>query len=119
VPVLARYFEEQGFSTVVVTMMPYWSEKLGVPRTLAVEFPFGHSFGLPSHKSMQKTVLHEALTVLDETDHPGEIRESKVKWPEPFEKAYHSWHPKEPSPIIQYMRVAIRKQVINRRKNNL
>ena len=33
-PVLARVIEAAGISTVLVTMMPYWSEKVGVPRTL-------------------------------------------------------------------------------------
>ncbi|KKL27183.1 hypothetical protein LCGC14_2387760, partial [marine sediment metagenome] len=44
-PVLARTFEEAGLSTVLVTIMPYWSERVGVPRTIGVEFPYGHILG--------------------------------------------------------------------------
>ena len=45
-PVLAQIFEKAGFSTVLVTGMPYWSEKMGVPRTIGAEFPFGHQLGI-------------------------------------------------------------------------
>jgi hypothetical protein len=45
VPVLARIFEVAGLSTVVVTNMPFWSDRVGAPRSLGVDFPFGHIIG--------------------------------------------------------------------------
>jgi len=53
VPVLARTLEAADLSTILVTPMPFWTEKIGVPRTLAVEFPFGHTLGQP-HDTTQR-----------------------------------------------------------------
>ena len=36
-PVLARTLETLGLSTILVTNKPFWAERVGVPRTLAVE----------------------------------------------------------------------------------
>ena len=59
-PVLARTLEAAGLSTILVTNMPFWSEKIGTPRTLAVEFPFGHLLGAPNDPTQQMRVI--ALT---------------------------------------------------------
>ena len=45
----------------MVTNMPFWAEKVGVPRTLAVEFPFGHTLGQP-HDTAQHMRLEQRLT---------------------------------------------------------
>jgi hypothetical protein len=44
--VLARVIEAAGIPTVTVTMMPILSDKYRSSRTLGVQFPFGHSFGV-------------------------------------------------------------------------
>jgi len=97
---MARTLEAANLSTVLVTMMPYWSKKVGVPRTLAVEFPFGHTLGAPHDGPQQKRVILEALSVLAEAPEPGVIVHSKENWNQPIEDAIQSWQPKEPSPII-------------------
>ncbi len=97
---LARTLETAYLSTVLVTMMPYWSEKIGVPRTLAVEFPFGHTLGAPHDAPQQKRVILEVLRVLAEAPEPGGIVHSGESWKESVEDAIQSWQPKEPSPII-------------------
>ena len=63
-PVLARTLEAHGLSTILVTNMPFWAEKIGVPRTLAVEFPFGHMLGQPGDVAVQRRVILQALDVL-------------------------------------------------------
>jgi hypothetical protein len=103
VPVLARLFETAGLATVLVTNMPYWSEKIGVPRTLGVEFPFGHTLGQPHNTAQQMSVIHEALKVLAEADEPGEIRHFSWKWPTGLEEALRISHPEEPPPIARDM----------------
>ncbi len=100
---LAQVFEAAGFSTVMVTSMPYWSEKLGVPRTLAVEFPYGHMLGMPKDREMQTKVIRAALSALEEAREPGTIRELDIEWPRPFDEAKKDWQPLEPSPIIAMM----------------
>jgi len=64
VPVLARYAEAAGIPTVVVTMMPDTAVQLLAPRVVGVEFPFGHPFGMPGDRRMQRVVLDTALAVL-------------------------------------------------------
>jgi len=103
VPVLAQIFEKARFSTVLVTGMPYWSEKMGVPRTIGAEFPFGHQLGMPGNREMQMKVIREALSLLEEAKLPGEIRELDIEWPQPFDEAKRDWQPLEPSPIVAVM----------------
>ncbi len=99
-PVLARTLEEAGLSTILVTMMPYWAEKVGTPRTLAVEFPFGHTLGQPHDVAQQMRVIAEALAVLDTAVSPGTIIHSAETWPQPTAEAIKAWQPERPSPII-------------------
>lgn len=99
-PVLARTLEAAGLSTVLVTNMPFWAEKIGVPRTLAVEFPFGHMLGRPGDAAGQRRVIVEALDLLERADAPGAIAHSAEKWHEPTDVAMKAWQPAEPSPIM-------------------
>ena len=63
-PVLARLIEAAGIPTVTVTMMPALAAAVLAPRIVGVEFPYGHPFGMPADRAMQRTVLETALTVL-------------------------------------------------------
>ena len=97
---LARELEAAGFSTILVTMMPYWAEKIGVPRTLAIEFPFGQTLGQPGNVDQQMRVIREALEVLEASTSPNTIIHSPEVWPIDQKEAYKAWQPPEPSPII-------------------
>jgi hypothetical protein len=100
VPVLARTLEARGLSTVVVTNMPFWAERIGTPRTLAVEFPFGHTLGRPGDRELQLRVIGQALAVLETAETPGTIVHSAEAWPVPPKEAMADWQPSEPSPLI-------------------
>lgn len=102
-PVLARLFEAEGFSTIMVSNMPYWSEKVGVPRTLAVEFPFGHILGQPGNRDMQMRVIREALDVLVTADEPETVFHSDEPWPTSEEEAHRISHAETPPPIADEM----------------
>lgn len=115
-PVLARTLEKAGLSTILVTMMPYWAEKIGTPRTLAVEHPFGHTLGLPGDRDGQLNVIRQALNALDVIERPGEIIHSESLWPEPTEEAIRAWQPAEPSPIIRELRPKFRQMIRQHRK---
>ena len=110
-PVLAQTFEEAGLSTIMVTNMPFWAEKIGVPRTLAVEFPFGHILGNPRNSEQQLRVIKEALRVLETADIPGTIIHSNQVWVDTLERAIKIWQPKEPSPVISIMSGELRKLI--------
>jgi hypothetical protein len=100
VPVLARLVEQAGIPSVVVTMMPEVAVRLGAPRVVGVEFPFGHPFGLPGDRATQRRVLELALTVLSGAAPPQVRVDFDVEWPVPWKEAYRGWQPSEPSPIV-------------------
>jgi hypothetical protein len=103
VPVLARTLEAAGLSTVLVTNMPFWAEKVGVPRTLAVEFPFGHLLGQPYDGAQQMRVIGQALEVLETAQAAGAIVHSPETWPVPQKEALEDWQPQEPSPAMELL----------------
>lgn len=115
-PVLARTLEATGLSTVMVTPMPFWAERVGVPRTLAVEFPFGHTLGQPHDTAQQMRVIRQALAVLETAQTPGTIVHSSETWPVPQKEAIQDWQPDEPSPIIGIMAHRLRELVRERRR---
>jgi len=100
VPVLARRIEGAGIATVVATMMPQTAVELMAPRVVGVEFPFGHPFGMPGDRVMQRAVLDSALRVLAGASAFGTRVDVDLEWPQPRGEAYKSWQPPEPSPIV-------------------
>lgn len=113
---LARTIEAAGLSTVLVTMMPYWAEKHGTPRTLGVEFPFGHAFGRAGERDEQLAVLRRALRVLSEATAPAAIEHYEQPWQGDFDEWRKRWQPSEPSPIIAFMRARAQQQAQERRE---
>ena len=114
-PVLARTLEAHGLATILVTNMPYWAEKIGAPRTLAVEFPFGHMLGQPGDAAMQRRVIEQALEVLRTAETPGTIVHSPEVWPVPAVEAMKAWQPTEPSPVIAVLGPQLREMLRGRR----
>lgn len=109
-------FESAGFSTVLITPMPYWAERIGVPRTLAVEFPFGHALGEPGNVAQQLRIIEQALDLLETAEAPGTIVHSPEQWPQPTDEAIKSWQPKEPSPIITELAPKYREMLREQRR---
>jgi len=103
VPVLARLVEAAGIPTVTVTMMAALAAAVLAPRIVGVEFPFGHPFGMPGDRTMQRRVLETALTVLSGAAAFGTRVDVDIEWPVPRAAAYKSWQPAEPSPIVAMM----------------
>jgi hypothetical protein len=101
VPVLARWIERAGIPTVVVTMMPAVAEERRAPRIVGVEFPFGHPFGMPGDRGMQRTVLELTLRVLAGAVSFGTRVDLDLVWPVDVKEAYRGWQPAEPSPIVK------------------
>src|SRR3712207_303696 len=93
-------------------MMPGLAERLGIPRAVGVEFPFGHPFGRPGDVATQTAVARDALRALDEATAPGYVMHLPYTWPEPQEVAYKAWQPRTMSPIVRSMR----EQVLDHRR---
>jgi hypothetical protein len=115
--VLARTFENAGMSTVVVTNMPYWAARIGLPRTLGVEFPFGHTLGQPHNVAMQRRVIRAALQLLEQAQAPGSVVNFPEKWPAPLEEARRISHPTIPPPISAEMGKYIGKFLLGLRRS--
>jgi hypothetical protein len=117
VPVLARLFEAAGMSTVIVTNMPFWSERVGAPRSLAVEFPFAHPLGQANDREMQRRVILQALALLETADAAGAIAHFQEPWPEPMETARRRSDPLVEPPIGKEMGKYIGKVLMGLRRN--
>jgi hypothetical protein len=103
VPVLARVVEASGIPTIIVTMLPDVAERFRLPRVVGVEFPFGHPFGMPYYREMQRTVATAALSLYERTDLP--IRtDVPIVWPVDWKTAYKGWQPKEAAPVVVYFK---------------
>ena len=115
-PVLARTLEQAGLSTILLTNMPFWAERVGAPRTLAVEFPFGHTLGPPGDADRQRRLIAQALGVLEFAANPGTNVHSPESWPFDPAAAAKDWQPETPSPVIQYMAPRLRELLRQQRK---
>ena len=111
---LARLLESAGIATILVTMMPFYAERGGVPRTLAVEFPFAQTMGHTAEQ--QRRVLQQALDVLATAEAPGTIIHSDETWHADTKEAYKTWQPSEPSPIIAVIAPKLREMLRNSKK---
>lgn len=73
---------------------------VGIPRTAAIEYPFGRPVGQVHDKEGQRKVVLSALEVLEKAARPGEIFHLPFTWPE--EPKNTDWQPPEMSPLIKY-----------------
>lgn len=96
----ARYLEERGFSTVVLNPIWTFHRVVGIPRTAAIEYPFGRPVGQVNDREGQRQVLLRALEMLEKAKRPGEIWHLPFTWPEEPKKT--DWQPPEMSPLIRY-----------------
>jgi hypothetical protein len=95
----AEFLEKAGFSTAVLTPTPEFHRLMGVPRTVAIEYPYGRLLGQAGDREGQRKVLLAALSLLQEAQKPGEIRYLPFTWPEEPKNA--KWQPPEMSPLIK------------------
>jgi hypothetical protein len=80
VGVIQRIIEEAGMVTVSVSLMPFITEKVMVPRAVAVEHPFGFTLGRPGDIQTQDGILKAMLALAAEAEKPGTIKELEYKW---------------------------------------
>ena len=86
-------------STIVLTPMPEFQNDVGIPRSVAIEYPFGRPVGEVNDIAGQRAVLLEVMTALESMKTPGEIHHLSFVWPEAPKDA--NWHPPEISPIVK------------------
>ena len=96
----ARVLEEAGFSTVVLTPTYEFHRAVGIPRSAAIEYPYGRPVGQVGDREGQRQVLRAALAVLERARKPGEVWHLRFTWPEEPKKT--DWQPPEMSPLIRF-----------------
>ncbi|TFG37565.1 MAG: hypothetical protein E4H39_01935 [Syntrophobacterales bacterium] len=96
---VARFLENEGFSTVVLTPIPEFQRAVGMPRVVAIQYPFGRIVGQVNDSEGQREVLLATLSCLEKARVPGQVFNLPFAWPEEPQKT--TWHPPEMSPIIK------------------
>jgi hypothetical protein len=96
----ARYLEEAGYSTVVITPTYEFHRAVGIPRSAAIEYPYGRPLGRVGDKREQREVLSQVLSFLEKVKKPGEVLHLPFAWPEDPKKT--DWQPPEMSPLIKF-----------------
>jgi hypothetical protein len=91
--------EKSGLTTISLTQMPYITEKIGVPRAMAIEFPFGMIWGRPGDHETHRLILRHMLQAAQDISSPGTIVESSLYWPDEL-TALRDWWPKEKAPWL-------------------
>jgi hypothetical protein len=97
VGLVSREMEKNGIPTVCLTQMPFITARIGVPRAVAIEFPFSMIYGHPGDRETHKKILRHMLDAARDARGPGAIVELPYAWPEEdFKK--RDWFPKENPP---------------------
>jgi len=91
----------------VLTPMHDFNRLVGIPRSAAIEYPYGRILGAVGDKTGQRAVLLSALNVLQTAEEPGEVRHLPFTWPE--EPKDTDWQPPEMSPLIKFYLEDIKK----------
>ena len=63
--------ESAGVVTTGISLMPEISERVGVPRFLAVPHPLGYPLGRPGDAELQRRILLSALELIEDTAFPA------------------------------------------------
>lgn len=95
----ARFLEEKSFSTIVLTPTWEFHNAVGIPRSVAIEYPYGRLFGDVGDISGQRKVLEATLEALESAERPGDVSHLPFVWPEAPKDTH--WHPPAMSPIIK------------------
>jgi hypothetical protein len=77
---IQREIEKTGISTIGISILREYTEKIKPPRTIYLRWPFGHPLGEPFHIAQQRAVLIEAFRALYSINKPGEIIDIPFKW---------------------------------------
>ncbi len=77
---MQRATERRGIPTVSPSVARDVTEHAKPPRAVFLPFMMGHLFGVPFHESLQRTVLMEMLSLLEQATDSGTIRDLDLTW---------------------------------------
>jgi hypothetical protein len=65
------------------------TEHVKPPRAIFVPFMMGHHFGVPFHRELQRTIILEALTLIEAATESGEVKLLPIKWAKVRDEGKH------------------------------
>lgn len=80
VGLMQNLFEDDGLSTISITMKPEITLAVGAPRVGYVRFPLGNAFGKPFDVSLQREIVLDLLSILVQADGPLSVYEMPYRW---------------------------------------
>ena len=77
---IQREIEGSGIPTIGISIVRGFSEKVKPPRTVFLDWPFGHPLGKPFNIFQQRTVIEDAFNALYSIKIPGTIVDLPYTW---------------------------------------
>lgn len=77
---MQRMLEQQGFSTLSLSLCSDVTEHIGVPRAATLRFPLGNTFGAALDTMTQYRILLDAISAFEEIEQAGQILELPYEW---------------------------------------
>jgi D-proline reductase (dithiol) PrdB len=77
---MQRHLEQQGFSTLCLSLCADVTEQIGVPRAATLRFPLGNTFGAALDTMTQYRILLDAISAFEEIQEAGQILELPYEW---------------------------------------
>jgi len=76
--------EEVGICTVYVGSARDMMAQVKPPRPVFINFPLGHQCGKPFDRELQRSIIKDALKILETLQEPGQIIDLPYEWDEEF-----------------------------------
>jgi D-proline reductase (dithiol) PrdB len=80
VGLVQREVERAGIPTIGITIVRTYTKRVKPPRSVFLNWPFGHPLGEPFNRAQQVAVLVKAFEALYDIKTPGEIRDLPFRW---------------------------------------
>jgi len=80
VGLIQNIIEGAGISTISLTVHPYLTAGVGVPRAVALRFPQGNIVGEPHQPEQQTAIVTSALRSVETIDEPNTILLWPYRW---------------------------------------
>ncbi len=77
---IARAIEAGGIPTISISLARDLTEAVGTPRSVFVKWPLGHPLGEADAPLQQRTLIFDALHLLQEATQPGVIQDLDYRW---------------------------------------
>ena len=91
----------------MLTPTPEFHNAVGIPRTAAIEYPYGRLLGEVADRDQQRAILRATLDVLEQAQKPGTIEHLPFEWHQAPKDTH--WHPSAMSPIVKMFLPEIKK----------